>query len=200
MNKFRYTFAALIISLTGCSLSIPSFFSESDNSTNNTATKDLGEHAIDGVLISFNRSTLGKTEYEQYRLAGSTLIWECGRISAGRYNPQQQSIKVASPAQVAKILDLGGEVHRLVTEKGAVFQSPGTSPEFFDPGQYTLTLERDTTPVTVRTTFDSVAVPQANREHLLNKLTLAVRGILIEAGTLPCGKKEFYLLAKPSMR
>lgn len=153
------------------------------------------DHHIDGLLISYSRSTLGRTDFEQYRLAGDQLIWECGRISAGRYNPQTQKVSIVPPATLATIKDLGAKIHRLVTEKGSVFEKPGTTPEFFDPGQFTLVLEQAQTPATVKTTFDSVAIPNANREQLLNKLTLAVRSVVV--AEKPCGIEEFYLLAKP---
>ncbi len=153
------------------------------------------------LLISYNRSTLGRTDYEQYRLVGNKLIWECGRISGGRYNPQTQSVDTVSETVSDRISELSQQLHRLVVEKGAAFDKPGSTPEFFDPGQFTLTLDptvqTDPTskPVTVRTTFDSVAVPQANREHLLNRIALAVRGVV--AARKPCGIEEFYHLAKP---
>lgn len=166
-----------------------------ENAPTSIPSAESAEHSIDGLMISYNRSTLGRTDYEQYRLASDKLIWECGRISAGRYNPQTQRIATVSPEKVATIKSIGAQIHRLVTEKGATFSRPGTTPEFFDPGQYTLTLEQPTTPATVKTTFDSVAIPQANREHLLNKLTLAVRSVVVDE--VPCGIKEFYLLAPP---
>lgn len=157
------------------------------------AGTESADHSIDGLLISYNRSTLGRTDYEQYRLVGDKLLWECGRISAGRYNPQTQRVSIVTPEKLALIKSFGAQIHRLVIEKRAKFATPGTTPEFFDPGQYTLTLEQRKTPATVKTTFDSVAIPQATREHLLNKLTLAVRGVV--ADQVPCGIKEFYLLA-----
>jgi hypothetical protein len=153
------------------------------------------------LLLSYNRSTLGRTDYEQYRLVGNKLIWECGRISGGRYSPQTQSVETVSQSVTEDVSKLSQEIQRLIVDKGAVFDKPGSTPEFFDPGQFTLALDRTdqenppSKPVTVRTTFDSVAVPQANREHLLNRITLAVRGVV--AARKPCGIAEFYHLAKP---
>lgn len=148
----------------------------------------------ESVELYLSRATLVDTDFEQYKLTGSRLFYECGKVQGGRQAPQKQNVIKLDPHELEELYGLATEVAAFANNYELVLDEPGASRNMFDPGQFLLKLEGQTGSLPIRTSLDSVTTDSKTSTTLLKKLGAALRANVLQ--NIPeqsiCGKRKFY--------
>ena len=145
--------------------------------------------SLQGFELYYNRASMDKSEFEQFRLTGHTLYAECGLVVGGRHSVKGQKISDLDDDAINEIKKTAWDVRRYVDELHAQFKEPGDASNLFDPGKLSLTLEFADGSSSLKTSFDSVALGKEGRELIVGRFARAVRKA---SGDKLCGKSDFY--------
>jgi hypothetical protein len=149
---------------------------------------------IQAIELVMSRAHMNDTEFEQYKLEGSTLFGECGSIRRGRFMPQAHQVKEISATELAAVHHL---VEGVEPDLGSSsLDNPGDNSWMADPGQFILSVRAKSAEQKIKTSLDSVSTPTTKRERALNQLATQLRSLTGEA---LCGNKSFYGLNSVSV-
>lgn len=167
-----FLLALLSLLVTSCSSIIP----EQENSA-------LSE--INDLKLYFSRASSDSVDFEQYVLKNGVIFAECGSILRGRHKANQQNVISLSKEQQQKINLLAGKVLASSEESILLLSKPGENAHMFDPGNFTLELEKRS----FATSLDEITSGTASTAKKLVALSKQIR--TYNQNHL-CGLKDFY--------
>lgn len=179
LNNFMKNtfFAFFLISICACSQTI-----KSESPFPNSEIKNIN--------IFLSRSSLGITEFEQFKLTGnSNLFYECGKINRGRYVPEVQEIKNIETASANEILSLTNDLLQAKEKTKSALEKPGNNGSLFDPGQLMMEINSKDSKSEIKTSLDSISDAQTDLQIKIRALTRKFRSSTMSK---LCGNKEFY--------
>jgi hypothetical protein len=139
--------AISICSLVGCAVGGASF-----------PAAESAKPPPQDLTLFFSRTSANVTEFEQYTMRGTDLLWECGTTQRGRNVPAAQDLRILSIDSISvTIAPLLHEIDRSIVTKGANLPKPGKDRNLADPGRYLLNFTLpDRPPLKIETSFDAV--------------------------------------------
>ena len=144
---------------------------------------------LDSLDLYVSRASLGRVEFEQYKLAGRVFFHECGEIKNGRHFAREQEAETLAEENRTAVLQAAWKVRRDLEENSRDFDPPGENASPFDPGKFLLRFEAGGGQSEVKTSLDSITLPDDPNHQQLSELALAIRR---SAGQAPCGNRQFY--------
>jgi len=147
------------------------------------------EIPLQSVSLYYHRGSSTGASFEQFKLSGDRLFFECGSVSGGRHAAKEQKIITISPEQLERIKIDAWQVRRYVEDLQAKFKPPGSSGTIFDPGKLSVALQFSDGPHKLETSFDSVATGTEGKAAIVRTLAQDLRKA---AGDNLCGRATFY--------
>jgi hypothetical protein len=156
--------------------------------SNHADTEGIKPVAARSLELFVQRSSVTTSEFEQFKVVGERLFYECGTVSRGRFVPDTQQF-VSFPETMVEQYQT--RLSRVVALLGPdqVFDAPGKAAHMADPGIFSLHVEIAENQHEVRTAFDSVVSPDTRVERELHALARILRAA---AGGEICGNRHFY--------
>ncbi len=145
--------------------------------------------ALNSIEIFLSRSELRKTDFEHFKIEGSSLFIECGEIHRGRNSPREQSLTHIETASAEAIAHSTWELASEISKQHPQFDEPGKNSDLADPGQLFVNIDFEGTALKVETSLDSISPATSTATALLLTLTEQTRSA---AGGTLCGLEQFY--------
>ena len=152
------------------------------------------DYKLSSIDLYVSRASFQNASFEQFKVANDRLFAECGRIAGGRQFAQYQGIAKLSEDDVNVLRSAAFQLAQFEKQHTLNLDQPGQSDSMFDPGQYILTLESKDGKSQIKTTLDSVTVPNKSSTKLLYELADRIRLVAMErapSATL-CGNRSFF--------
>lgn len=140
-----------------------------------------------GIEVYLSRAALDKVEFEQYRLVGNKLFYECGELKRGRSAPKEQNVSAPSETSQVVLSNLIDSTVKLETKEQ--LDAPGNNSDLMDPGKAFFTLDSNGTKREFKTSLDAIEEGSTETAEQLLDIVLYLRGAA--KGAL-CGNIEFY--------
>ena len=170
----RYSLAAaliLIFGLLGCSASAPE----------RPVADSLQRLSLS---VQLSRTSLFSNEFEQYRLSGNSLFFECGNFARNNYKPREQQVLVLSSDALTELVEKSQDLIDSLPAH-AKWDEPGKNDSVADPGQASLLIELGRDRSELKTSLDAIVNDDAAAARNL------VRALRHSAGN-PCGNQKFF--------
>jgi|GEM_PF-3283408 len=160
---------------------------------NSTPGTELDEH-LDSVELYLARGSLMGAEFEQFKLFGQQLYYECGEIKGGRQHPMTQNIAELSAGQLEALKLKAYALLKELRDNKPRFEEAEKSLGFAGPGQLYATVIFNNQPLHVKTALDSISTPSSEAAALLGRLAIELRRQAqeLEGGRTLCGNAAFY--------
>jgi hypothetical protein len=139
--------------------------------------------------LFFQRASLSTNEFEQYKVNGEKLFFECGAVRRGRFVADKQEFVSFPPNFSERYEQRLAQVVAALDGNNNEFDSPGRARGLADPGIFLLEVQLVNGVKSVKTSFDSVVDPNSKAEEELQQLAKLLRGA---AGGEVCGNKSFF--------
>jgi hypothetical protein len=141
---------------------------------------------VESADLFLSRANLNETEFEQFKVDGSKLFVECGKIRRGRFIPQQQQV---FPVTAEELAELSKRAWQVSLYKDQSFDEPGDNSSLIDPGQAYITLGFGNSSLEIKTSLDAVSSQTSLGETALYSFVSNMRAL---AGGTLCATKSFY--------
>ena len=146
---------------------------------------------VKSLELYLRRSSISETDFEQYKISGSRLFYECGMLRTGRTFPGTNNIVSLNEDQLSAFRTKAWEFVNYYNQNKPSLEEPGTGSGMADPGLLTLRIRIGDTTLELKTSVDSVSEKKTPLESRLNGLATLIRSLPKE--TL-CSNVDFYRL------
>lgn len=136
------------------------------------------------LSVQLSRTSLFSNDFEQYRLSGNNLYYECGNFARENYKPREQKVLILSPDQQSELANLAQEVIGKSAEHKN-WDAPGKNDSIADPGRAILSVELGRESAEIKTSLDAlVESDYAQPRELVRLLRTSAQN--------PCGSLKFF--------
>jgi hypothetical protein len=156
-------------------------------STQSAPEGEAATAPVESAELFLAHGSLLKNEFEQYRLSGTMLFFECGEYRRSRHDALEQDVLEISGPQLAAVSDEAARLLRL-SERGANAPSPGTGTGFSDPGRLELTLKAGSGRLAIATSINWAVDSDGGVPSALESFAAGLRGLAKSR----CGNQGFY--------
>ncbi len=152
----------------------------------------------DGKSVSLEvfllRASLFQTEYEQYKLTGTTLYSECGEVKRGRNDTKFQDITQIPSIVSDKLQQRSYQLLNIVQKEQPSFPPSGDASGLADPGIAAIKIKCSPDEINIKTSVDELSSPISPASRLSQELVSAMRKVSADSheSKAPCGNPQFY--------
>lgn len=136
------------------------------------------------LSLQLSRVSLFSSDFEQYRLSGNSLFFECGNFARSTFKPREQKVLVLNNDAQADLVEKAQAFVDSLSSHGK-WEEAGKNDSVADPGQASLLVELGRQRSELKTSLDAVANDDAPEARNL------VRALRRSAGN-PCGSQRFF--------
>ncbi len=127
--------------------------------------------------------------FENYKLSGNRLFYECGKIIRGKQTASEENFIALDEETLYKIIAATAALDEHATRAMLDFPVTGSNDRPYDPGILELTLVSSGNPLSIATSLDAIAKPKTVQERFTKNIVNAMREA---SDTDPCGNERFF--------
>ena len=136
------------------------------------------------LSMQLSRVSLFSSDFEQYRLSGNSLYYECGYFARATFKPREQKVLVISSDALNDLAEKAQALADSLPTHGK-WDDPGKNDSVADPGQANLLIEFGRNRSELKTSLDAITNDDSAQARNL------VRALRQSAG-YPCGNQKFF--------
>jgi len=148
---------------------------------------------LKSLEVYLSRASLSGVDFEQYKISGETLFFECGILKRGHHQVKGELVEKLKARQRQELASKTWGLSQSLTGLKEPFEKPGQSRNMFDPGRISVLAELPNRKIEIESSLDSIASPQNRAQTATLRLVGFVRGLVSNE---PCGLRDFYDIPK----